>query len=204
MITTATKRKTIGQILMERGLITQATLDAGLAHQKGSDRHKLLGEILVEQGLITEEQLCETPAEVYGVPYAKVSPKICDPRIIEVLPRDFIEKHSILPMFLVNGMLTVALAEPSNLFLIEEIQQLTGNAVQDVASTKRDIAATMQAHLPSANVFVIDDLIEDMKPEDLTLVESQVEDIGNLQEVAGHSPVIKLVNYLIYNAVREG
>ena len=105
-------------------------------------------------------------------------------------------------MFLVKGVLTVALAEPSNLFLVEEIQQLTGHAVQVVASTQRDIANTMQAHLPAANVFVIDDIIEDVRPEDFSLVESQIEDIGNLKEVAGHSPVIKLVNYLIYSAAR--
>src|ERR1041385_630270 len=195
MITTATKRKTIGQILVSKGLVTEQMLQAVLEQQKVAGRHKLLGEILVEQGLLTEEQLCETLAEVYGVPYAKVSPKICDPKVIEVLPREFIEKHGVLPMFLVNNVLTVALAEPSNLFLIEEIQQLTGFAVQVVASTQRDIGATMQAHLPAANVFVIDDIIEEVKPEDFTLVETQIEDIGNLKEVAGHSPVIKLVNY---------
>lgn len=204
MIATAAKRKTIGQVLISKGLIDQATLDATLEEQKAAGRRKLLGELLIEKNLINEEQLCETLAELHGVPYAKVSPKICDPRIIEVLPREFLEKHSVLPMFLVNGMLTVALAEPSNLFLIEEIQQLTGHQVQVVASTQRDIAATMQAHLPAANVFVIDDIIDEVKPEDFTLVETQVEDIGNLQEVAGHSPVIKLVNYLLYHAVREG
>lgn len=204
VIATATKRKTIGQVLISKGLIDQATLDATLEEQKAAGRRKLLGELLIEKNLINEEQLCETLAELHGVPYAKVSPKICDPRIIEVLPREFLEKHSVLPMFLVNGMLTVALAEPSNLFLIEEIQQLTGHQVQVVASTQRDIAATMQAHLPAANVFVIDDIIDEVKPEDFTLVETQVEDIGNLQEVAGHSPVIKLVNYLLYHAVREG
>src|ERR1035437_6069923 len=182
MITTAPKRKHIGQILLGKGLITQATLDAGLEFQKNPGKHMLLGEILIEQGLISEEQLCETLAEIYGVPYAKVSPKICDPRVIEVLPREFIEKHSVLPMFLVNGVLTVALSEPSNLFLVEEMQQLTGHAVQVVASTQRDIANTMQAHLPAANVFVIDDIIDDMRPEDFTLVENQIEEIGNLQE----------------------
>src|SRR5205823_6338058 len=117
-------------------------------------------------------------------PYAKVSPKICDPKVIEVLPRDFLEKHAVLPMFLVNNVLTIALAEPSNLFLIEEIQQITGYTVQVVASTQRDINNTMQAHLPAANVFVIDDIIEEVSPEDFTLVELQMEDIGNLQEVA--------------------
>ncbi len=204
MITTASKRKSIGQILLGKGLLSQPALEAILEQQKQEGRHKLLGELLVEQALITEEQLTETLAELHGVPYAKISPKICDPKIIEVLPREFLEKHSVLPMFLVNNTLTLALAEPSNLFLIEEIQQLTGFIVQVVASTHRDIASTMQAHLPAANVFVIDDIIDDVKPEDFTLVEAQVEDIGNLQEAAGHSPVIKLVNYLLYHAVREG
>jgi hypothetical protein len=147
MITTATKRKTIGQLLIAKGIVTQQILDAVLAQQKaeGGNRHKLVGEILLEQGLVSEEQLLETLAEAYGVPYAKVSPKICDPKCIELLPREFVEKHVVLPMFLVKNTLTVALAEPSNLFLIEEIQQLTGYQVQVVASSPRDIANTMQA-----------------------------------------------------------
>ncbi len=203
MIATSTKRKTIGQLLVAKGLIAQAQLDLALQDQQAHGHRKLLGEVLIEQGVATEEQICETLAESHGVPYAKVSPKICDPKVIEVLPRDFLEKHTVLPMFLVNGVLTVALAEPSNLFLIEEIAQLTGHTVQVVASTTRDISATMQSHLPSANVFVIDDLIDDIKPEDFALVETQVEDIADLQEVAGHSPVIKLVNYLLYQAVRD-
>jgi len=204
MITPVMKRKSLGQILVTKGLVTAQALDATLEQQKGSGRHQLLGEMLIEQGIITEEQLCETLSEMHDVPYAKVSPKICDPKVIEVLPREFIEKHSVLPMFLVNNVLTVALSEPSNLFLIEEIQQLTSYTVQVVASTQRDIAATLQAHLPAANVFVIDDIIEEVRPEDFAIVETQMEEIGNLKEVAGHSPIIKLVNYLIYNAVRDG
>jgi type IV pilus assembly protein PilB len=204
MIMPVTKRKTLGQALVARGWVTPQALDAALERQRGEDRRQLLGEMLVEQGLLTEDQLCETLAEIHGVPYAKVSPRICDPKIIEVLPREFIEKHGVLPMFLVHKVLTVALAEPSNLFLIEEIQQLTSYTVQVVASTPRDIAATLQAHLPAANVFVIDDIIDEVRPEDFSLVETQIEDIGNLKEVAGHSPIIKLVNYLIYNAVRDG
>jgi type IV pilus assembly protein PilB len=204
MIATPQKRKTIGQLLVAKGIITQAHLELALQEQQAHGHRKLLGEVMIEQGLVTEEQVCETLAEAHGVPYAKVSPKICDPKIIEVLPREFLEKHMVLPMFLVNGVLTVALSEPSNLFLIEEIQQLTNHVVQVVASTTRDIGATIQAHLPSANVFVIDEIIDDIRPEDFALVETQVEDIANLQEVAGHSPVIKLVNYLLYQAVRDG
>ena len=203
MIATATRRKALGQVLVASGLITQEALDALLEAQSRSPTRRLLGEMLIEQGLVSEEQLCEALAECSNVPYAKVCPKICDPRIIEVLPREFIEKHTVLPMFLVKGVLTVAMAEPSNLFLVEEIKHLTGHSVQVVASTARDIAGTMQAHLPSAQVFVIDDFIDDVNPDDFSLVETRAEDIGNLQEAAGHSPVIKLVNYLICQAVRD-
>jgi type IV pilus assembly protein PilB len=204
MIATMTKRKALGQVLVARGLLTQEALEDLLEAQSRAPTRRLLGEMLMEQGIISEEQLCEALAECSGVPYAKVSPRICDPRIIEVLPREFIEKHTVLPMFLVRGVLTVAMAEPSNLFLIEEIKQITGHGVQVVASTGRDISSTMQAHLPSAQVFVIDEFMEEVKPEDLALVEAHPEDIGTLQEAAGHSPVIKLVNYLICQAVRDG
>src|ERR1700712_1540891 len=91
MITTTAKRKSLGQVLVASGLITQEAINALLEHQRASPQRKLLGEMLVEQALITEEQLCEALAECSGVPYAKVSPKICDPKVIEVLPREFLE-----------------------------------------------------------------------------------------------------------------
>jgi type IV pilus assembly protein PilB len=78
--------------------------------------------------------------------------------------------------------------------------------VQVVAATTRDIKATLQAYLPSDKVFVIDDIIEEVRPEDFALIEqtAKVQDIGNLEAAAGDSPVIKLVNYVIFNAVKEG
>jgi type IV pilus assembly protein PilB len=201
---TPVKRKSIGQLLVDKGYVTQAQIEQVLADQKNAGQRKLLGELLVETGVVTDEQVVETLAESFNVPYAKASPRICDPRVIEVLPRDFLEKHIILPMFLVNGTLTVAMAEPSNLFIIEEIQRMTGHTVQVVASIAHDIHATLQTHLPNANVFVIDELIEDVKETDFSLVENVIEDISELKEVAGHSPVIKLVNYLLFQAVRDG
>jgi type IV pilus assembly protein PilB len=130
---------------------------------------------------------------------------VCDPKVIGILPKDFLEKHQVLPLFLVEGMLTVAVSEPANVFLLEEIERVSGYTVQLVAATSRDIRATLQTYLPNDKVFVIDDIIEDVQPEDFTLIEAaKVEDIANLEAMAGDSPVIKLVNYCIYNAVKEG
>src|SRR5207248_5723965 len=74
-----------------------------------------------------------------------------------------------------------------------------------VAATSRDIKATLQSYLPSDKVFVIDDIIEDVDPNEFSLIESvKIEDIANLEQAAGDSPVVKLVNYTIYNAVKDG
>src|SRR5207248_5291003 len=74
-----------------------------------------------------------------------------------------------------------------------------------VAATSRDIKATLQSYLPSDKIFVIDDIIEDVNPEEFSLIQAvKVEDIANLEQAAGDSPVVKLVNYTIYNAVKDG
>jgi type IV pilus assembly protein PilB len=193
----------LGQLLLAREIVTREQIELALIEQKDKGHRKLLGELLVEMGYCTENQIASALAEAYGVPYAQVSPKICDPKVLEKLPRDFLEEHAALPLFEVNGVLTAAVSEPSNVFLIDEIERITGCKVQIVCSTSKDIKATLQTYLPAANVFVIDDIIDDEGLEDFSLIEHITQDITNLEEIAGQSPVVKLVNYLLYNAVRE-
>jgi type IV pilus assembly protein PilB len=199
------QRKPLGQLLLVKGLIKPEQLERALDEQRRNNHQKLLGEILVELRICTEDQITEALAQAYGVPYARVSPKIADPKVIAVLPKEFLEKHQVLPLFLVEGTLTVAVPEPANVFLLEEIERLSGYPVQVVAATTRDIRATLQAYLPDDKVFVIDDIIEEVKPEEFTLIEAVAKvDIADLEQMAGDSPVIKLVNYCIYSAVKDG
>jgi type IV pilus assembly protein PilB len=199
------QRKPLGQLLLAKGLIKPEQLDRALDEQKRSNNQKLLGEVLVELRICSEDQIVEALAQAYGVPYARVSPKIADPKVIAVLPKEFLEKHQVLPLFLIEGIITVAVPEPANVFLLEEIERLSGYQVQVVAATTRDIKATLQAYLPNDKVFVIDDIIEEVQPEEFALIETtnKVQDIANLEMAAGDSPVIKLVNYVIFNAVKE-
>ncbi len=200
----ASKRKPLGQLLIDKGVVKPEQLERALEEQKRSNHQKLLGEVLVEMRFCTEDQITESLAEAYGVPYARVSPRIADPKTIAILPKEFLEKHQILPLFLVEKTLTVAVSEPANVFLLEEIERVSSFKVQLVAATSRDIRATLQTYLPNDKVFVIDDIIEEVKPEEFALIETKVEDITNLEQAAGDSPVIKLVNYCIYNAVKDG
>src|SRR2546421_591991 len=178
MIATA-QRKPLGQLLMSKGLLKPEQLERALEEQKRSNHQKLLGEILVELHICTEDQITEALAQAYGVPYARISPRIADSKVIATLPKDFLEKHQVLPLFLVEGVLTVAIPEPANVFLVEEIERLSGLQVQVVAATVRDIRATLQAYLPNESVFVIDDIIEDVNPEEFSVIDHVVQDITN-------------------------
>ncbi len=193
----------LGQLLLSRGVVTAEQIETALIEQKEKGHRKLLGELLVEMGYCTENQIASALAKGYGVPYAQVGPKLCDPKVLEILPREFLEEHIAIPLFKVYNVLTVAVSEPTNVFLMDEVERISGCKVQIVCSTSKDIKATLQTYLPSANVFVIDDIIDDEGLEDFTLIENIAQDISNLEEIAGQSPVVKLVNYLVYNAVRE-
>ncbi|RKY25469.1 MAG: type II/IV secretion system protein [Planctomycetota bacterium] len=193
----------LGQLLQARGVVTAEQIEKVLAEQSDKGHRKLLGELLVENNYCTENQITSALAEAYGLPYAQVSPKICDAKTLDILPREFLEEHIVLPLFKVYDVLTVAVGEPTNVFLLDEIERISGCKVQVVCATNKDIKATLETYLPAANVFVIDDIIDEEGLEEFTLIENIPQDIGNLEEMAGQSPVVKLVNYLLYNAVRE-
>ena len=194
----------LGDVLVEQGAITAEQLRQALEHQRQSNNSLLLGEVLQKLAICSEEQIMQALAAAYGVPFARISPRVADPKVIDVLPREFLEKHSVLPLFKVKDRLTLAINEPANVFLLEEVGRLTHCEILVVCATAKDIKATLENHLPSANVFVIDDIIDDNFANELSLVEEKIDDITDLEAAAEGSPVIKLVNYLVFNAVRDG
>ena len=193
----------LGSLLLKRGYLSKEQLDSALALQKQSQPAKLLGEILVDLEVCTEDQVCECLALDCGIPYAKLEQRLFDPKVIDELPREYIDKNFVLPLFCIRGVLTVAVSEPANLFLFDELCSMTKHEVQIVAASARDIRR-MIATLPDSKVFVLDDIIDDSDQTEVTLIEEAIEDISDVEEVAGRSPVIRLVNYMIYTGVREG
>lgn len=202
-ITPATAPR-VGDLLLEKGIVSQEQVDRALAYQKSSGHKKLLGEVLVELKMVENDQVLAALADAYGVPFTRLTPRLADPKVAELLPREFIEKQGALPLFLVDGKLTLAVHEPTNVFLIEEVERLTGYSVQIVATTAQDIDATLRSNLPDGNVFVLDDVMEDVGEADLSVVDKQVTDLTDLEGAASDSPVIKMVNCIIFWAVKEG
>jgi type IV pilus assembly protein PilB len=197
-------RLQLGQMLVTRQLISQKQLEDALEHQRENGQRALLGETLVTLGFVSDYDVMQVVAESYGIPFAKEIARIADPKALETLSREYLLEHLVLPLFLVRDVLTVAVAEPANLYLFEDIRHRTGKTVQIVATTAAEIRAALEAYVPAANVFVIDELSKEVDENSLSVVEREVAEIDDLREVAGRSPVVKTVNSLLLSAVHEG
>ena len=208
MSATATAKPTaapprVGDLLLAKGLVTADQVAQALAYQSSNGKRRLLGEVLVELEFVTDEQVMAVLAESCGVPFARLTPETVDPKLHDLLPKEMTEEQHVIPLFLVEGKLTLAISEPTNLFVAEEVERLTGHPVQLVAATLGDINDLLIKQHAEGNVFVIDDVIDGADAE-MNAAEKQVTDLSDLDSAAPGSPVIKLVNYIIFLAVRDG
>ncbi|HEY4258921.1 MAG TPA: ATPase, T2SS/T4P/T4SS family [Schlesneria sp.] len=197
-------RPRLGDLLVRRGFLTAEQLQEALRLQTEGGQTKLLGELLVAREFCTEEQILECLAVEFQIPFVRLDPRLFDPKVVELLPREFIEKHVVLPLFKVRNTLTVAVAEPSDVFLLDRLKAVSRCDVQLAIASARDIRRTLQTYLPDTQVFVIDNNVDDVQGDAIELIEESIDDIVNSTTLAGQSPIIRLVNYLIYTAVKEG
>ncbi len=132
---TITKR--IGDILVERGLVTQKELEQALAHQQAHGG--LLGQILIELGFVTEEEVALALTAQYGFPYLPLDNYEIDDGITQLIPEHVARQYFLIPIDRMGNALTVAMADPSNVQAIEDIEMLTNCVIQTFVSTPSDI-----------------------------------------------------------------
>jgi type IV pilus assembly protein PilB len=189
----------LGQMLMVKGLLQPQQLESALFEQRRSGHRKLLGEILVELKHVSDEHVAEAVAESCGIPFARISPRLADPRVVGLLPREYVEKNGVLPLFLVQDTLTVAAAEPADVVMLEEVERLTGLRVQVVAATSRDLRTTLDAYLPDEQAFVVRDLPSEADGQlGLTYASAARADI------AADPAAAKLLDSVLYHAIKDG
>jgi len=199
-MTTATKhRARLGDLLTARGVITHEQLTCALAAQQDGQQERLLGEILVDLGYATQEQVLSAVAAACGVPFARLTSQLVDAAVRNALPAAFIQKHTVLPLFRVRDVLTVAVSEPSNIFLTDEIAHAAGLSVQMVAATADNIYRMLDQTRADGNdpTQLIDEGIDELPiSADLLLPD-------DYELVYGEWPTDKVAGLLIREAVRS-
>ncbi len=194
-------RKKLGEILVHKGRVTPEQMNEFLRLQKKN--HKPLGEILIEKQILTEEELTHVLGEQLGIPHVWLRKGLLDPRIVNVLPKEKALQYQVVPMFAVNGVLTLAASDPHALFAFDEISRITGLKVQPVLCRADDIMeAIRECYKTEAS---IDEVMSSAEESAIELVETyQEKEVQEIAEIAEGSPVINLVNLMLLRAIREG
>src|SRR5438046_301123 len=192
----------LGALLVAGGLLTNDALDAALKEQLESG--KSLGRILIDNGLVTEADLVSTLAAQIGLEFVDLEEEAVDPAAVGLVTPTLARRYQALPIRWEtpaagsNGpaRLVVAMADPSNVFAIDDIRTLTGAEVKTVVATRAGITAAIDKH------HRLDSDAESFTAQAASEFEEE-EDLSNIREVVEDAPIVKLVNVLISQAVQD-
>jgi len=204
--------KKMGDILIKEDVINLDQLKSAIQEQKHSGRK--LGETLLNLGYIDENQLVAYLSKQYAVPAINLEQFEVSEEALKLVPRETAFKHKLVPIDRSGSTLVVAMADPSNIFAIDDLKFATGQNIEVVVASERSIKTAIESHYGSQAEWdkkvqveksqeELGNLIGDI--EDFVLDGSGEEkiDLNDLQHASEEAPVIRLVNFILLEAIRR-
>lgn len=193
------ERKRIGEILVEKGKITEEQLRKALEKQK--ELGKYLGETLLELGYIREDDLWEALALQKKVPFIKLSRQEIKPEIVRIVPERLARRFNCLPIEVNGDVLTVAMADPTDVVAIDALRTNTGYEIKPVMASPKEISEALDIyHSEFADMEKSIQELVDIEVEKEG-AEGEREDPTQLRLEANDAPVVRFVNLLLLQAV---
>jgi len=179
--------KRLGDLLVDANLITEEQLERALK-QKGENQK--LGDVLLQHGYITEQQLIEVLEYQLGIPKVRLYSYPIEKNVVSLVSKDIAKRYTLVPYKLEGDKLFVAMADPLDFYATEDLRLQTGFQIETAIASKDDIIRTLN------RVYDLDEGVQEFIEE--ASVEEQEERVTN-----DDSPVIKLVNQILQNAVQQ-
>ena len=203
MASTTLDQEQIGALLLRESLITREELDKALVDQRQSGTR--LGYMLVSNGLVKENDLTRLLSRQYRVPAVDVQEVEVDPKILKLVPADFASKHLVLPLRRIGRTLTVAMANPTDLGVTDDLKFITRFDIESVVAGEYSLRTAIDKYYEIANDR-LGDLLEELEEQDVEVVEEKEEDYtaSQIQAQVEDAPVVRLINGILTDAVRRG
>ncbi len=218
----------IAEMLMKMGLLTKAQYDKAVMEQKTAAEPQ--AATLVRLGMVTENVMAQFLSRQFNVPAMDLNAFQIEPAVLKLIKADVANKFMAVPIKRLGRSLTVAMVDPSDIFALEDIKFLTGLEVKPVVAGYHAIKKLLEQHYPLGRDLAVisetagslaevkDQDLEELPEKDLAAAEAEglemewvddgeVEeevDIAQLQQAGQATPVIKMVNYILTEAVRRG
>lgn len=183
------RRKRLGDLLVESDLITDAQLSASLEEKLPDEK---LGDTLLREGYITEQQLIEVLEFQLGIPHINIFQYPIEQETVQLVPQEIAKRYQVMPIRTEENQLFIAMADPMDYFAIEELRMATGYQIVPAIATKDALQRTITKYYDLQQS--VDEAIGDFVPEET------VEEAGITDE---DSPIVRLVNQIISNAVSQ-
>ncbi len=227
----------LGQLLVTANIVSEDQLKEAISLQRRQGGR--LGTNLVKLGYITEEKLVTFLSKQWGVPAINLSDYKIDPSVLKLIPIEIARKYLVIPVARVGATLTIAMADPSNVFVIDDVKFMTGYNVEVVVASESSILSAISTYYRGGGEALIatkkttskslaakdytlsdDDMQEDMLS---SIDETYTVDVEEFDKVVGEAlddveiveekeeefvkdverPIVKLVNGILINAIKE-
>ncbi len=197
----------IGDLLVREGMISKEQLDKALQEQRQNGTR--VGYNLVKLGFVQELELTRMLARQYKMPAVDLSRFEVDPKIIKLIPTDVAVKSLVLPLKRDGRVLTVAMADPTNFAVIDDLKFITRFDIVPVIAGEFTLRTLVDKHYDAGDAqmaSLLDEMQEMMGDEDVEYVEEREEEVSAaaLTAAVEDAPVVKMINAILMDAVKRG
>jgi len=197
----------LGELLLREKVLTPDQLKSALEIQK--EKNVPLQTAIVSLGLVSEEDMAQALSRQLGYPYIDLDQFEVYPDVINLIPLDIVKKYMIMPIHRIRSFLTLAMVDPTDLEVIEDIRFRTGLSIQPVIASESGILNAINKYYGSSSSLRVKKIIEDIALSDDTRVniieeEKDDYDVQELVQATEEAPIIKLVNEIFVDAIKKG
>ncbi|MCE5191025.1 MAG: Flp pilus assembly complex ATPase component TadA [Actinomycetia bacterium] len=190
----AASGKRLGRVLVQSGLITQEQMETAVT-EAGETRS--LTTVLIEQGIASDTKIAQAVAESMGLAFVDLAGYEIDPNAAMLISAELAKRHSVLPIKIQDDELVVAMADPANIFAIDDLRIVTGYEIRPIVATESDVEAAIEKFATmNQNVDQMVGDLDDTSAE----TEREAEEAAADEE----APVVKLMNLIVSEAIRQG
>lgn len=188
----------LGEVLLQRGKISEAQLQQGQSARKPGER---IERCLARLGIISERDYLAIYAEQLAIPIVDLSQMEIPRDVLARVPSKAVHRYRLIPIEAHNGTIRVATSNPFDLYAFDELRMLTGSRIETVLASEEEIARIIKKYF-GVGSQTVEDMIAD-KPLSVEVVSDQDRDNADLIEQAQEATVVKLVNEILLEAIRE-
>lgn len=198
-------QRKLGQILVDLGYLDEDQLWDILEEQKQSPG-EVIGQVAKRMGLVTEDQITEALAEQFGMPVVHLAETTIPPKVLELVPETMASVYKIMPISLMDNVLTVAMADPQNLAALDDLRNFLGYDVRGAVSSLPEVEEAIERHYASSedDMENLMDQLEELEVGNKRLTEATgAYEIGGDDEITSSHPIRKLLNMVMLLAIKD-